>query len=113
MNGRHAIIECYGEQSRMSADALVGLMQTAAREAGATVLESHIHKFGEGAGNTGVVMLAESHITVHTWPEHNYAAFDIFMCGDHANLQAAIEVITASDPASDCSVRILERGAQL
>jgi S-adenosylmethionine decarboxylase len=45
------------------------------------VLFSHFHAFGEGQGVTGVVLLAESHITIHTWPECGFAAADIFMCG--------------------------------
>jgi S-adenosylmethionine decarboxylase len=47
----------------------------------ARVLFSHFHAFGEGQGVTGVVLLAESHITIHTWPECGFAAADIFMCG--------------------------------
>jgi len=57
-------------------------MTIAAKEAGATVLGRHMHYFGEESGVTGVVILAESHISVHTWPEHNYAAFDVFVCGE-------------------------------
>ena len=48
---------------------------------GATLLHIHLHRFGEGAGVSGVAVLAESHISVHTWPERGFAAFDIFMCG--------------------------------
>ena len=48
---------------------------------GATVLHTNFHHFGDGGGVTGVVVLAESHITVHSWPEHGYAAFDVFVCG--------------------------------
>ena len=52
-----------------------------ARKAGATVLHSYMHPFGEGMGVSGVVVLAESHISIHTWPERGYAAIDLFMCG--------------------------------
>lgn len=62
------------------------LMQRAMREAvevsGATLLHIHLHHFTCSGGISGVAILAESHISVHTWPERNYAAFDIFMCGD-------------------------------
>jgi len=56
-------------------------LREAADIAGAVLLHIHLHKFSEGGGVTGVALLAESHISVHTWPELNYAAFDIFMCG--------------------------------
>lgn len=86
-------------------------MVLAAKEAGATVLDVHVHEFGEGFGNTGVALLAESHISVHTWPENGYAAFDIFMCGDKADLDRAIELITGADEDGKHSVQVLPRGA--
>jgi S-adenosylmethionine decarboxylase len=54
----------------------------AVNAAGATLLHIHLHTFSEGGGISGVAVLAESHISVHTWPEKGYAAFDVFMCGD-------------------------------
>ena len=48
----------------------------------ATLLHIHLHHFSEGGGISGVAVLAESHISVHTWPERAFAAFDIFMCGN-------------------------------
>ena len=46
------------------------------------MLHIHLHRFGKDQGISGVAILAESHISVHTWPERRYIAFDIFMCGD-------------------------------
>jgi len=54
------------------------------------VLDVRLHHFGEGHGVTGVVLLAESHISIHTWPEHALAAVDIFVCGPHASAEAAL-----------------------
>lgn len=54
---------------------------TAAEVAGATVLGSNWHHFGEGCGITGVVMLSESHMSIHTWPELGLATIDVYMCG--------------------------------
>jgi S-adenosylmethionine decarboxylase len=57
-------------------------LEDGARAAGATLSHSHYHQFGDGEGVSGVTVLAESHITIHTWPEVGYAAIDVFMCGD-------------------------------
>ncbi len=51
-------------------------------EAGATLLHIHLHHFTPNGGVSGVAVLAESHISIHTWPERDYAALDVFMCGD-------------------------------
>ena len=58
----------------------------------ATLLHLHLHKFEKNGGITGVAVLAESHISIHTWPERNFAAFDIFTCGN-TNPQAAAEAL--------------------
>ncbi|MES9899752.1 MAG: adenosylmethionine decarboxylase [Sedimenticola sp.] len=107
--GRHLIIECQGRHAHLSEQALETLLVTAAEAGGASVLKAHFHPFGTGQGITGVVLLAESHITVHTWPEHDYAAFDIFMCGDCRPLRAA-EVITTACPDAVTSVQSIDRG---
>jgi S-adenosylmethionine decarboxylase len=57
-------------------------LRRAARACGATILETRLHPFEDHGGVTGVVLLAESHVTIHTWPEHGYAAVDLFICGD-------------------------------
>jgi S-adenosylmethionine decarboxylase len=56
-------------------------LREAAVTAGATILHSHFHHFTPNGGVSGVVVLAESHISIHTWPERDYAAVDLFMCG--------------------------------
>ncbi len=63
--------------------------------AGATLLHIHLHNFTENGGVSGVAVLAESHISIHSWPEYRYAAMDIFMCGD-TNPQRAVEVLRAA-----------------
>lgn len=82
-------------------------MRRAAAAGRAQVLASHMHAFGSGGGVTGVVLLAESHITVHTWPERDYAAFDVFMCGG-CDAEAAAAVI-AEAGAATVEIRSLER----
>ena len=63
--------------------------------AGATLLHIHLHKFSPNGGVSGVAVLSESHISVHTWPERGFAAFDVFMCGA-AQPQKAIGVLEAA-----------------
>jgi S-adenosylmethionine decarboxylase len=57
------------------------MLRDSAAAAGATLLHVHLHHFGPNAGLSGVAVLAESHISIHTWPERGYAAIDVFMCG--------------------------------
>ncbi|MEJ2415509.1 MAG: adenosylmethionine decarboxylase [Exilibacterium sp.] len=107
--GKHLIMECIGAQSGLGCEALERLLREAAKAAEARVLGAHFHPFGQGLGVTGVLILAESHMSVHTWPEYNYAAFDIFMCGD-CQPEIAAERIAAYDSRARTSIRVLARG---
>jgi S-adenosylmethionine decarboxylase len=79
--GMHLLVDLWGAD-RLDDPALIDkTLQQAALAAGATILHSHFHHFSPNGGVSGVVVLAESHISIHTWPERNYAALDIFMCG--------------------------------
>lgn len=101
-NGTHVLADLGGiaAEKLCSCTALDALLRTAAEAAHARVLHSHFHGFGDGQGVTGVVLLAESHISIHTWPECGFAAADIFMCGD-AQPQLALAIIEqALQPAS-------------
>lgn len=81
--GTHLLIDMYGASPALlgNVDYLRRACEDAAKACGATILGGHYHPFGEGYGVSGVTLLAESHISVHTWPERQYAAFDIFVCG--------------------------------
>lgn len=79
--GLHLLVDHFGGQYLTDSTKLECALIDAAEAAGATVLSHHFHHFGDGSGVTGVVVLAESHISIHTWPERQYAAIDIFMCG--------------------------------
>jgi len=75
---------------------------------GATLLHIHTHKFSP-QGVSGVAVLAESHISVHTWPEIGYGAFDVFMCGD-ASPWRSVEILRKAFSAEEMRVRELLRG---
>ena len=79
--GTHVLLDLWGARHLDDPEHIEGAMRRAADVAGATLLHIHLHCFGDGGGVTGVAVLAESHITVHTWPERGFAAFDVFMCG--------------------------------
>ena len=64
-------------------------------ECGATLLHIHLHHFTPNGGVSGVAVLAESHISIHTWPERGYAALDVFMCGA-AEPQRSVDVLRAA-----------------
>lgn len=80
--GNHLLVELWGASNLDHPDAIDTALCQGARDAGATILHSHFHHFSPYSGVSGVVVLAESHISIHTWPEKNYAAIDIFMCGE-------------------------------
>jgi len=81
--GQHIIADLWGSTPESHTDDkfIERVLTAAAKDAGAVVLFSHFHTFGEGQGITGVLVLAESHISIHTWPEESFIAIDIFMCG--------------------------------
>jgi S-adenosylmethionine decarboxylase len=80
--GSHLIIDLWEAEGLDDRDRIETALIDAVNAAGATLLHIHLHTFSEGGGISGVAVLAESHISVHTWPEKGYAAFDVFMCGD-------------------------------
>lgn len=112
-SGAHLLADLHGVAAAALRDAatLETLLTRAACEAGATVLFSHMHAFGDGGGITGVVLLAESHISIHTWPEHGFAAVDIFMCGA-ADAERALQAIEAGLRAQRCVKRKVPRGVE-
>jgi S-adenosylmethionine decarboxylase len=89
--GSHLIIDLWEAEGLADRERIETALLDAVNAAGATLLHIHLHTFEEGGGISGVAVLAESHISVHTWPEKGYAAFDVFMCGD-AEPRKALDV---------------------
>ncbi|MGI9506645.1 MAG: adenosylmethionine decarboxylase [Geminicoccaceae bacterium] len=79
--GSHLILDLWEAEHLDDAEVIEMAFRRAIKEAGATLLHMHFHEFSENGGISGVAVLAESHISIHTWPERAYAAVDIFMCG--------------------------------
>ncbi len=80
--GKHLIADFSGALYQTDTKNITYALKTAASTAGAVVLDVVVHPFPDSDGITGVAILAESHISIHTWPEHDYIALDIFMCGN-------------------------------
>jgi S-adenosylmethionine decarboxylase len=79
--GSHLIIDLWDGEHLDDVGMIELALRRAVRAAGATLVHLHLHEFGLGGGVSGVAVLAESHISIHTWPERSYAAVDVFMCG--------------------------------
>jgi S-adenosylmethionine decarboxylase len=109
--GTHLIVDMWGASHLDDEARLRRAMLDAVDAAGATLLHLHLHLFTPYDGITGVAVLAESHISVHTWPEKGYAAFDIFMCGD-AEPQRAADVLVAALKPARSEFRELRRGVE-
>lgn len=80
--GTHLLVDLWGAKHLTDADLIETALKECIATCGATLLYLHLHCFGENGGISGMAVLSESHISIHTWPERDYAAIDIFMCGD-------------------------------
>ncbi len=109
--GRHFILECYGCDPEILNDVeqIERSMLDAAKEARATILKSVFHPFFPH-GVSGVVVISESHLTIHTWPEYGYAAIDVFTCGDEADPEKACEYLTKALKAESSTILEFKRG---
>ena len=109
--GNHLILDLWGcdKNSLTDTSQIEETLKKAAEEAGATVLFSNMHHFGGEYGVTGVVGLAESHMSIHTYPEHGYASIDAYMCGD-CDPRDTIERLKAYFRPTEINSDIIVRG---
>ncbi len=92
--GTHVLVELYGCPHDLLDDVptIGSAMREAADRSGATTVATSFHEF-EPVGVSGAVIIQESHYTIHTWPEHEYAAVDLFFCGGTVDIRKAVEVL--------------------
>jgi S-adenosylmethionine decarboxylase len=107
--GTHLIIDLWGAQRLDDIDHVRATLREAVERAGATLLHIHLHHFTPNGGVSGVAVLAESHISIHSWPECDYAALDVFMCGD-SEPHKAIDVLREAFEPSRVDVQEYLRG---
>ncbi len=108
--GRHCILELYQcDHGKLNDEAFIRTTITSsAKIAGATLINLVTHSF-KPQGVTGLALLAESHISIHTWPEIGYAAIDVFTCGDHTMPEKACKLLFKDFLAKDFSFKNLVR----
>ena len=110
--GSHCILELFGCPSSVldDKDAITLAIRQAAEQARSTLLGEVAHRF-EPQGVTALGLLAESHISIHTWPELGYAACDVFTCGEHAKPEQACQHLAAALEAERYELRRMPRGS--
>jgi S-adenosylmethionine decarboxylase len=97
--GMHVLVDLWGATRLDEPSHIDAALRAGAIAAGATILHGHFHHFTPNGGVSGVLVLAESHISIHTWPERDYAAIDIFMCGACNPYDAIAAIKAAFRPA--------------
>ena len=109
--GRHLLLELKNCNREVLNDLefLRECLSEAAIQCGATMLGESFHHFSP-QGVSGIISIAESHISIHTWPEYGYAAVDVFTCGDTVDPAEIADLITRGLQSKDCSMIEMRRG---
>jgi S-adenosylmethionine decarboxylase len=107
--GTHVLLDLWGARPLDDVRHAERALRQAAHAACATVLHIHVHRFASNSGISGVAVLAESHISIHTWPEQGYAALDVFLCGK-CNIEACIAALYAAFAPVRANTRRFQRG---
>lgn len=109
--GRHLLVECTGcdPAALANLEAMAQAMLRAAREGGATIVTHSFHHFAPG-GVSGAVIISESHLTLHTWPEYRYAAVDLFTCSPGVDEDRVLAVLGEAMGAPRMERTLVDRG---
>jgi S-adenosylmethionine decarboxylase len=109
--GAHLIVDLCEATRLDDIDHIESTLRRCVDAAGATLLHIHLHHFEPNGGVSGVAVLAESHISIHTWPERGYAAIDVFMCGK-AKPEKCVPVLREAFSSKEITVNELLRGSR-
>ncbi|MCK4810327.1 MAG: adenosylmethionine decarboxylase [Candidatus Omnitrophica bacterium] len=107
--GIHLIVEVWKAKNLSSLPKIRKILKDAVKACGATLLKIDLHKFSPYGGISGVALIAESHLSIHSWPEYQYAALDIFVCGE-VNPYNAIPVIKKGFETEKIQIVEVKRG---
>ena len=112
--GRHFILEMWDCNREIVNDAekIMQILSEAVNDAGATIIKQFYHEF-DPPGITGVAILAESHISIHTWPKEGYVAVDLFTCGTQTDPKLAEKRLLEGFEPNDFTSVVLKRGSPL
>ncbi|HEU4379657.1 MAG TPA: adenosylmethionine decarboxylase [Hyphomicrobiaceae bacterium] len=110
--GTHLLIDLFGAKRLDDLKHIRETLKRCVEAAGATLLHIHLHHFTPNGGVSGVAVLSESHISIHSWPEAGYAALDVFMCGD-AKPHMTVDVLKTAFKADRVVVKELLRAHTL
>jgi len=109
--GRHILVEYFGCNRKIlnNLDSIKRYMDEAAIQSGATIVDNVFHLFNPH-GVSGVVVIAESHLAIHTWPEYGYAAVDLFTCGETVDPWKAFEFLKEKLGSNHSTTMEMKRG---
>ena len=109
--GTHIIVELSDCDAKILSDVdqVANILVAAAKEANAEILQTAFHRFTP-QGVSGVVVIAESHLSIHTWPEYGYAAMDIYTCGEHTDPWKACRYAATAFQAKQMLTTEVRRG---
>ena len=110
--GIHLLLDLWGAKNLTDVDTVEAILREAVAAAGATLLRIDLHSFASSGGVTGIAILAESHMSIHTWPETGYVAIDIFVCGA-CDAFSAIPVLRRGFEPTNLQVAEHKRGLAL
>ncbi|MCD6324097.1 MAG: adenosylmethionine decarboxylase [Desulfurococcales archaeon] len=107
--GKHVYGNLYGCDEKLLSDSeyLREVVSEAARVGNMTLLDIRVWRIEPGVSIVGIVL--ESHITIHTWPEHGFAAVDVYSCGEHTNPEAAFKYIVKALKAKRYEYEVADR----
>lgn len=107
--GRHLHVDLWDAEKLDDPCHVDAILRMAAKATGATILHGHFHHFGPNSGVSGVLILAESHISIHTWPERRFAAIDVFVCGN-CDPGLAVSVLRSGFSSRRSRIDLYRRG---
>ncbi len=109
--GTHVILEVYGADYKILNDLkfIEQIMTEAVKLCGATIVKPFFHQFSPH-GISGIIVIAESHFSIHTWPEYGYAAMDLFTCGENIKLDDAVRYLKEKLKANHIQMMEIKRG---
>ena len=110
--GNHLLVDLFGARRLDDLAHIEATLKKVVEAAGATLLHIHLHHFTPNGGVSGVAVLSESHISIHSWPEANYAALDIFMCGD-SRPELGVPILREAFDADQVVVKTHRRGEEM